>query len=297
MWPRRLVVTLLLLSVLAIGLIGGIGWIAAERALHPALNQYPWTLADYPHLTPEPVALQSRTNVTIGGRFFPGTNGATIILSHGYSGHQDQLLPWVDFLQDAGFTIFTYDLRARGASGGDAVTLGALEQEDLLSVIDYLASRADVDADRIGALGVSLGGAVTILAAARDARIQAVVTEGAFPDAPTVIAQNFKRYINLPAFPFAPVAVWIAEWRTGVTVSDVRPIAAIEAISPRPLLIIHGEDDTKVPLAHGEALFAAAGEPKELWRIPGAEHNMGLSVAPEEYERRVVEFFRQHLLH
>src|ERR1035441_4878208 len=103
-----------------------------------------------------------------------------IVLSHGYGDNQAQMLPYAEFLHRAGYSVFTYDMRNRGRSGGEAVTLGALEYLDLISAVAYLTTRADVDPDRIGALGLSLGGSTTLLAAASDPRIKAVVDDSGF---------------------------------------------------------------------------------------------------------------------
>jgi len=175
------------------------------------------------------------------------------------------------------------------------VTLGALEQEDLLSVVDYLAARPDVDPDRIGAFGGSLGASTSILAAARDERIKAVVADGPFADVTSVVDTGFSAYIGLPAFPFSSVTVRIAEWRTGQRVADVRPVAVVGRISPRALLLIHGLEDVALPPLNSRRLFAAAGEPKELWLVPGTGHSGARGVDRAEYERRVIDFFRRHL--
>ena len=293
---RRIALVLVtLLLVAAVTVLGVVGWIGSERAIHKAQNTYSWSLADYPELRAEAVTIPSRTGVTLAGRFFPGCSRATIILSHGYGDNQDQMPPWAAFLHRAGYSLFTYDMRSRGASGGDAITLGALEQQDLLSVIDYIAARPDVDPARIGALGVSLGGATTILAAAQDRRVKAVVEDCAFTDASGVIDTAFEYFLHLPAFPFAPIAVKISELRTGQRMSQVHPVAVVGQISPRPLFIIHGLADTVVPPANSERMYAAAGEPKQVWYVPGAKHNGSREVAGVEYEQRIVAFFRQAL--
>ena len=225
----------LILLVAIAAVVGTGGWLGSETAIHRGPPVYP-ELAR----VAEPVTLTSRTGVQIAGRFVPGASRATIILSHGYGGGQDEMLPYASFLHRAGYSVFTYDMRNRGGSGGDAITLGALEQEDLLCIIDYLAARPDVDPERIGAFGGSLGASTSILAAARDQRIKAVVADGPFADVASVIDTGFSAYIGLPAFPFSPVTVRIAEWRTGQRVADVRPVTVVGRISPRPLLLIHG---------------------------------------------------------
>ncbi len=294
-WLRTIVMIILVVLLLIVVVLGGVGWYASGRAIHPHQNVYDWSLSDYPNLKAEPVTFTTRDGITLAGRFFPGTSKTTIILSHGYGDDQDQMIPWADFLNRAGFSVFTYDMRERGQSGGDAVTLGAKEQLDLVSAVDYLVTRPDVDHGRIGALGVSLGASVTILAAARDKRIAAIVDDSGFSAASNVIATSFQKFLHVPAFPFAPVTVKIAEWRTGSNVHQVRPVKVIGSISPRPVFIIHGTADTLVPPVNSEQNFAAANQPKEVWWVPGAGHVEARTLDPNDYQLRVIQFFHQSL--
>jgi uncharacterized protein len=272
--------------------------VCPARAREPTQPQktFAWQVADYPNLRGEEVAVASSTGVTIAGTFFPGASRTTIVISHGYGNNRHEVLPWADFLNRAGYSTFIYDMRSRGASGGDAITFGGLEQHDLIAVVDYLAGRPDVDPDRIGAMGVSLGGVTTILAAAREPRIKAVVDDCAYDDPATVVNTAFEHFIGLPAFPFGPVSLKLAELRTGQDATSIRAIDAIGRISPRPILIIHGMADEEVPYGNSERMYAVAGEPKTLWLVPGAKHGLNKwEIAREEYERRVVAFFRQSL--
>jgi fermentation-respiration switch protein FrsA (DUF1100 family) len=284
-----------LVLVLAVAVLGTVGWIGSERAIHPHAVTYPWRLTDYPNLRPQNVTFLSRTGIKIAARFFPGRSRATIILSHGYGDNQNQMLPWASFLNRAGYSVLTYDMRDRGRSGGDAVTLGALEQYDLISAVDYLTSRRDVDKARIGALGVSLGGSTTILAAAQDRYIKAVVDDCGFADVDSVINTSFEHFIHLPAFPFAPITIRIAEWRAGVDIEKARPVDEIGLISPRPIFIIDGLADKVVPPANSARLFAQAKGPKQIWWVRGAGHAQSRVVAGAAYVRRVVAFFRRYL--
>jgi fermentation-respiration switch protein FrsA (DUF1100 family) len=283
------------LAAVLLPVLGVVGWIGSERAIHPAAKVFSSRLADFPDLHPQEAVIHSRTGVPIAATFFAGARRATVVLSHGYGDNQAPMLPYAAFLHQAGFSVLIYDMRNRGRSGGDAVTLGALEPLDLLSVIDYVAQRSDVDAGRIGALGVSLGGSTTLLAAARDTRIRAVVDDSGFSDAPAVIDSSFEHFIGLPAFPFGPLTTAIASWRIGINVGHIRPVDEVARISPRPLLIIHCLGDTVVPPPNSERIFAAAGNPKQFWKIPAGGHADGHKVARQEYERRVSEFFEQTL--
>jgi dipeptidyl aminopeptidase/acylaminoacyl peptidase len=282
-------------SLLALGIVGGISWVGSERALRRPHRAFDWRVTDYPHLRPEIITITGHGGTRLAGTFFPGASRATIVLSHGYGAHQGEMVPWADFLVRAGYSVCTYDMRARGGSGGDAITLGALEQHDLRAVVDHLAARPDVDPGRLGALGLSLGGAVTLMAAARDPRLKAIVDDCGFSDIASAIGTAYEQFIGLPAFPFAPLSVLIGEFRTGLSLRQSRPVDIVGRIAPRPLLIIHGADDREIPVAHSERNHTAAGHPKELWIVPGAAHAQSLEIAGPEYERRVVAFFRQHL--
>jgi fermentation-respiration switch protein FrsA (DUF1100 family) len=171
------------------------------------------------------------------------------------------------------------------------VTLGALEPRDLLSIVGYVAGRRDVDANRIGVLGISMGAATAILGAARDKRISAVVDDSGFSAAPRVIAASFEHFIHLPAFPFAPLTIAIANSRAGIDVNRVRPMDVIGEISPRPVLVIHETGDSVVPVDNSLRNFAAARRPKELWLVPGKEHGRAHAIARSEYESKVTGFF------
>jgi len=282
-----------LLLVLAV--LGTVGWVGSERALHPGYQHYDWSLETFPDLHPEHIHVRGADNVLLDGLFFPGDRPSLVILASGYGDTQVQMFSIAEFLHHAGFSVLTYNSRARATSGGKYVTLGVLEQQDALSLVNYAIGRRDVDANRIGMLGISMGGAIAILTAAKDQRIRAVVDDSGFSDAPGVIAASFEHFIHLPAFPFAPITVGIADLRANIDVSRVRPMDVIGKISPRPLLIIHDSGDSVVPVANSLRNFAAAGEPKELWLVPESGHGAAQTKAEPEYQQRVTKFFEQAL--
>ena len=286
---------LILLCVSAVVLLGAVGWVGSERALKPQYYHYKWSLSSFPNLHAEQIKVQSITGVELAGRFFAGNGRPLVILANGYGDTQDQVLPFADFLHKAGFNVLTFNMRGRGDSGGEYVTLGVLEQLDLISVLNYAAKRPEVDPQRIGVLGISMGGATAILAAAQDSRIKAIVDDCGFSDAPGVIAASFEHFIHLPAYPFAPITVWIASQRANIDVASVRPMDVIGHISPRPVLIIHGLADYVVPVDNSQRNFNSAHQPKELWLVPGAGHGQAHTIARAEYERKVDAFFNSAL--
>jgi fermentation-respiration switch protein FrsA (DUF1100 family) len=89
-------------------------------------------------------------------------------------------------------------------------------------------------------------------------------------------------------------ASWL--W-TGYPIHTFKPVERIADITPRPLLLIHGEEDNGAcTVADARRLYRAAGEPKELWIVPGAGHCNAHALFPAEYEARVRGFFDEALL-
>ena len=289
---KRLITFAVVALLFIVLTFGTIGWIGSERALHPGYPHYAWSVATYPDLHLQEFRVRAADGIVLDGRFFPGEHRSLIILASGYGDTQDQMLPFAEFLHQAGFSVLTYNSRARIPSGGKYVTLGVFEQRDMLSVISYAIGRPDVDSSHVGVLGISMGGSVAVLSAATDKRISAVVDDSGFSDAPRVIAASFEHFIHLPAFPFAPLTIAIADYRAGIDVNRVRPMDAIGRVSPRPLLIIHETNDSVVPTDNSLRNYAAAGQPKELWLVPGTGHAHAHTVAQSEYETRVTKFFK-----
>jgi dipeptidyl aminopeptidase/acylaminoacyl peptidase len=283
------------LLLLALGAIFGLGWNASGHAIHPGSGTYAWTLADYPQLAAQEVELESRTGASLRGRFFEGRTRAAVILVHGYGGNQDEMLPVAGELAEAGFSVFTYDQRGCGQSTGE-VTFGAREQDDLLSVVDYVASRPDVDRDRIGALGFSMGGSTTLLAAAREPRIKAVAADSAWSDVRRWLRPSVAAVFTRPRDRFNALSLKLAEIRTGIDLDDLRPVDVAGRISPRPLLVIHGTADDVVLPSESERNYDAAKGPKELVLVPEAAHGDTLAPGEKSMHAEVREFFERALV-
>lgn len=290
-WASAVVIVV----VAAVVIVGG--WIACERGLHPARDPSRYHLSEFELPSPENVNFESE-DLTLTGWFIPGSNGATIVLAHGMGGNRTEMLPHADYLHWAGFTVLLFDFRCRGLSDGKECTLGAREPLDILSAVNYLKKRTDVDPKRIGVQGISLGAASAILAAAKTPNdIQGVVAEIPFTSVNSVLNHTFPHIVGLPSFPFAPVTKWICEYRLGVDFDDINPLNVIGRISPRPILLIDNLNDDLFPSGSVEMLEKAARQPKDShvhwWPIPDCTHGKGWVTAPRKYEHRVLTFWRE----
>lgn len=140
-----------------------------------------------------------------------------------------------------------------------------------------------------------MGAAAVLLAAPADARIAAVVADSSFATLKGIAADGIRQFSRVPAL-YAPLVVRFGELLTHARIAANRPIDAIAAVTPRPLLLIHGADDRFVPLANALALFAAARQPKELWIVPGCGHAAAWARFPDEYVERLDRFFSSALV-
>ncbi len=238
------------------------------------------------------VTFQAADGILLSGWYIPSQTGAAIILTHGYDSNRTGLLEIAEPLAKCGFGILMYDTRDQGLSQAAISTRGWTEVNDVLGAVSYLQSRPDVDTARIGAFGSSMGGQITIRAAAQAKVIKAIVTDGAstavFDDEPT--PSRLYDWINYPA-------AWVFYKELALSTGQLEPpgvVATIASIAPRPILMIssgQGHEQQQM-----RKFYGAAGQPKSLWEIPDADHVQGIYVHPEEYENRVVDFFTQALL-
>ena len=225
----------------------------------------------------------------------PRSRSPGIILCHGQGANKSDFTELAVALSRRGYAVLTFDFRAHGESEGRRSSLGHHEQKDIAAAYRFLAGRPDIDRDRVGIYGFSLGGAAAILTAAKTGWFRAVVADSAFTSLRDQAREAITGFYHLPSFPFLPLAVAGYELYFQTSVSRVAPESVIGLLSPNPVLIIAGEGDDLIPAESGRRLFQAAKEPKEIWIIPVAGHGYTVSAAGDEYDRRVGEFFDRNL--
>jgi pimeloyl-ACP methyl ester carboxylesterase len=219
----------------------------------------------------------------------------TLIFIHGFGSNREELLDQTKLTHDHGYNALLLDLRNHGQSQGEITTFGYQEVIDVKAALEYLLARPDVDPDRIGLVGHSMGGAVAIRAAAQIPLVKATVVESSFTSLEDNIEQGVRVLTGLPPFPFAPLVVWFGEREAGSTIHLIRHIDDLAQITPRAILFIHGELDALVDVSNSHNLYNAAGEPKELYIVQHAGHGGLYETNPEEFENRVISFLDQYL--
>jgi uncharacterized protein len=244
----------------------------------------------------EDVTFRTSDGLTLHGWYWPTPQArAALVVAHGFGMTRVELLELARGLRSCGYAILLFDFRAHGASEGRRSTMGFQEAEDIVAGVHFLLGRPDLRGCSIGVLGISMGGAAALLATAREPAIGAVVADSAFATLHEVAAGGLRALYRLPPFPFAPLIVRFGEALTGHRIAANRPVDAVAAIAPRPLLLIHGVQDRLIPLSNAQALYAAASAPRELWVVPDVGHASAHHQMPDEYLARVDTFFGRAL--
>ncbi len=271
-------------------------WLSHSRALvlaHPARHQAERTPTDLGIKNWQDISFASPDGLQLRGWFIPPDprNRAAIIFLHGLASNRDHLLDEAALLASHGYGALLFDLRNHGASQGNITTLGYAEIEDARGAVNYVLTRSEVDPRRIALMGHSMGAGTAIRAAARIPQARAVIAASAYTSIEDNIADGVEGLTGLPAFPFAPLVIWFGERETGLAIRQVRPIDDIAQISPRAILLIHGQHDTLIPVRNAQQLYRAAREPKQLYIVPNAGHVGLLDANPREWARQVLGFF------
>jgi fermentation-respiration switch protein FrsA (DUF1100 family) len=187
--------------------------------------------------------------------------------------------------------VLIFDYHGHGEHVGTRVTLGYRELEDALAAVRFIFRR--LPEARLGILGYSMGASIAIMAAARDGRVEAIVADSPFSAQRNPVIRRMRRQLHLTwaGRPILFVVDVLLQWQLGYRFSDVEPIRDIRHLGKRPILLVHGTDDTMVDPQDSVLLFEAATGPKDLWQVEGAEHCGAYFKDRLGYVNRVVNFF------
>lgn len=234
----------------------------------------------------EDVWFMSKDGVRLHGWFIrardaaPGEARPAVLHCHGNAGNVDAHLEFSEFLAEFGVHVFIFDYRGYGRSDRARMLRRGELMADARAALDALAARTDVLPGRVGAYGVSLGGAFASELAAEDDRVAALCTLSAFSSWSRVAGDHVPVLGRL------------------VIGSGLDPVDAVTRLGKKPLLVVHGDADTIVPSAHAVRIVEAAksaGAPVSSYSEPGGDHN---SICQSEtVKRKIGEFFRSRLSH
>jgi len=241
----------------------------------------------------EEVTFKATDGLALHGWWIPnaGSDRAVVIM-HGHGGSMDWDIHRAPAFHAAGFSVLLFDFRAHGHSEGTTITFGYLERQDVLGAVEFLRGRGVL---RIGLLGFSFGGIAAMLATPICPNIAAVITDGGPARMRSAMAARgvewgAPRWLSVP---LAWLTVAMTSLRLKANLFRYEAVRWVGQISPRPILFIHAGRDQYLP--DFDDLYAAARPPKEVWYVPEAGHTKVSELLPDEFQRRVIAFFDQHL--
>jgi fermentation-respiration switch protein FrsA (DUF1100 family) len=286
---KKRIAVIVVLGLLMAIVIGS--WVAGSSLSEPAHATVGTLPSDF---VGSSVQFASESGGVLHGWFIPGKAGAgAIVLMHGVRANRSSMLERARFLSRAGYTVLLFDFQAHGESAGNHITFGYLESKDARAAVNFL--RSNSPGERIGVLGVSMGGAAALLASP-PLEIDAIALEMVYPTIDQAIRDRLAARFGRWARPFTPLLTWQLKPRLGVTAGELRPIDKVAHLTA-PKLFIAGSADQYTTLAESRQMFEAASEPKALLVVNGAGHEDLYQLVGAEYEQRVLDFFFHYLNH
>jgi uncharacterized protein len=228
------------------------------------------------------VPLRAADGTELVAWFLParGKPRASVLFLHGNAENISTHFAAVAWMPAQGFNVLALDYRGYGGSAGKPSLAGL--QLDIDAALAALLERPDVAGTRIVLLGQSLGAALAIhyLAHSRyRGQVCALVADSAFSDYRGIVSEKLAGF----------ALTWPLQWLPALTIdNEYSPERSVGALSPIPLLLMHGEADDVVPAAHSRRLFARAAEPKALWLFPGVAHIQAMR--DPEVRRRLSDY-------
>jgi uncharacterized protein len=260
--------------------------IAAAQQTVRALNA---ELEDVSITTPDGAVLRAWLIRPLHG------NGNATILLHGLGDNRLGTSGYAQLLLAHGFTVLMPDARAHGASGGELATYGLLERNDIRQWFDFLQAKEHPTC--VYGFGESMGAAQLLQSLETGIHFCAVAAESPFANFREIAYDRMGQPFHLGPWvgrtvlrPLVESAFLRARWKYGLDMRKISPEDSIAASSV-PVLLIHGQEDSNIPVRHSR-LIHARNPYTQLWEVPGADHCGAISTAPQEFENKLLGWFR-----
>lgn len=244
------------------------------------------------------VEIPTKDGIKLKGIFFPVSNAkGTIIMLHGYGSTALWEVPKLKFLLDHGYQILAYNSRCWNYYLNPEKYTGLLSKdlEDIGSALDYLKGRYDVDRNKIGIYGFSYGANKALLETALRSDVKVLISDGATQNIPT-----YSQYFTWDKIGQEFINIYEQRYGAGTMSMGINLFPSVftnaAALITKPVLFIHGLNDTEVPTEDAEALYNAANVPKEKIILSQSGHcNGDLTADKTVYESSVLQFLETYL--
>ncbi len=240
----------------------------------------------------ENVEFQSKSNSLIKGWLVRGgSEKGVVILMHGVRANRSDMIERMKFLNQAGFTVLSFDFQAHGESVGETITFGHLESSDSSAAIDFVKNK--FPNEKVGVIGISMGGAAFLISDNKS-KADAVILEMVYSTMQQAIDNRLNMWVFNGAEVLSPLLTFQFKPRLGFSIDNLRPIDKIKDVR-NPVLFIVGEKDLNTTIAESQKFYEAANQPKEFYEVPNASHQDLHKMIKADYEMKVLKFLNRNL--
>ncbi len=280
-------VVLLKIMLIAIGFVLFCSLIQFLASIHPPRYYDHRRPSDY-GLKYESVSFMTSDKINIKGWLISSRSAVgTLIIGHGYPFDKGNILPVVTFLYPD-YNLLLYDHRYFGESSGSITTVGAREVEDVKAAFNFVTERFGQE-EPIALYGFSLSASVMLMT---KLQVKAIVADSPYADLEQMIKQVYG-ILGPLKFPFVQTTNILAKMFLRMDPRKVSPAFSVKDTNI-PILIIHGEKDSQIPVENAYVLKASNPD-IELWIVKDSDHGQAFALFKDEYEHRIKSFLRKHM--
>lgn len=247
----------------------------------------------------EPMSLLARDGMQLSGYYLsaPTMTNKLVILTHGYLGNAKQMGLFGQYYYDElGFNIFMADARGHGKSEGDYYGFGWPDRLDLIDWTEMLVDKLGADTEVVYH-GLSMGAATVLMASGEEGlprQVKAIVADSPYKSVYQLFAYQMNRMFHLPAFPLLDSTSLLTKIRAGYLFKEASALKEVGKTNV-PILYVHGNADTFVPVAMAKELYEHTSSDAELYLVDGANHGESFAMQKDEYKNRVQDFLGNYL--
>lgn len=235
------------------------------------------------------VTLKTTDGLDLAGLLIERKNARyAVIIAHGYRMTKECMSCFVTMFSDA--TLLLFDLRAHGQSDGNLVSFGLHEWRDIVAAVSFLRGHEGTKKLPIIGLGFSMGAAALLNASAHGVAFQALILDSCFAHLDKQIERSFAKVTGMPCFVYTSIARRLFEYELSKSIISMNPAEDIKKITV-PVLIVHSNVDTFIPVEDALELYNNAGDGKKIWLLKSSSnHNAVCREWSEEYKKQIEQF-------
>ncbi len=256
-------------------------------------REYGQALRDTPH---ETVEMLSRDGIKLTGHLFEVPSPKRIILAaHGWrSSWYSNYGYSYGFFRDEGCTVLYIEQRGQGNSGGRYIGFGLLERYDIADWLAWIEERFG-DSLPVYAVGISMGATAVLMASGLElpGNVRGIVADCGFTSPDAIWKHVVRHDLHLPFLMTGLFSRMISRRLIGMSSSSYSTVDALR-VNRLPVLFVHGQDDSFVPVGMTKENYEACTAEKDILIVPGAAHGMSYAVDRERYEEKERQFWQKY---